>query len=100
MLAFGESNRWYVGSRNQEVQHTALKGRSGKYLGEKFGGLAQGVAAGFKAHGAIFGDVDFEDGVAFGEDAIPFGEGQADGLALCMTVGVNGVADEVGRCFG
>ena len=73
-----------------------FEGPVGKVLGEKLSGLAQGIAAGFKAHGAVFGDVDFEDGIALGEDAIPFGAGEANGSALGMAVGVNGVADDVG----
>lgn len=65
-------------------------------FGEEFGDLAEGVAAIFKCHGSVFGDVNFEDGIAFGEDAIPVGSREADRLALCVAVGVYGVADDMG----
>ena len=48
-----------------------FEGAVGKVFGEEFGDLAKGVAAFFKFHWSVFGDVNFEDGIAFGEDAIP-----------------------------
>ena len=69
-------------------------------FGEEFGDLTEGFAAIFKCHWSVFGDVNFEDGIAFGEDAIPVGSREADRLALCVAVGVYGVADDMGRGFG
>lgn len=69
-------------------------------FGEEFGDLAEGVAAQIKCHWSVFGDVNFEDGVAFGEDAIPVRSREADRLALRMAVGVYGIADDMGRGFG
>ncbi len=69
-------------------------------FGEEFGDLAEGVATIFKCHGSVFGDVNFEDGIALGEDAIPVRAREVDRLALCVAVGVYGVADDMGRGFG
>ena len=69
-------------------------------FGKEFGDLAEGVAAIFKCHWSVFGDVNFEDGIAFGENAIPVRAREADWLALCVAVGVYGIADDVGRGFG
>ena len=77
-----------------------FEGAVGEVFGKKFSDMAEGVAAIFKSHWSVFGDVNFEDGVAFGEDAIPVRTREADRLALCMAVGVNGIADNMGRGFG
>lgn len=77
-----------------------FEGTVGEVFGEEFGDLAEGVAAVVKSHWSVFGDVNFEDGIAFGEDAIPVGAREADWLALCVAVGVYGVADDMGRGFG
>ena len=69
-------------------------------LGKEFGDLTEGFAAIFKCHWSVFWDVYFEDGIAFGEDAIPVGAREADWLALCVAVGVYGVAGDMGRGFG
>ena len=77
-----------------------FEGTVGEVFGEEFGDLSEGVAAIFKCHWSVFGDVNFEDGIAFGEDAIPVRAWEADRLALCVAVGVYGVADDMGRGFG
>ncbi len=77
-----------------------FEGAVGEVFGKEFGDLAEGVAAIFKCHWSVFGDVYFENGIAFGEDAIPLGMREADGLALCVAIWVYGVADDVGRGFG
>ena len=77
-----------------------FEGAVGEVFGKEFGDLAEGVAAIFKCHGSVFGDVNFEDGIAFGEDAIPVGAREADRLALCVAVGVYGVAGDMGRGLG
>ena len=77
-----------------------FEGTVGEVFGEEFGDLAEGVAAICKCHWSVFGDVNFEDGIAFGEDAIPVRAREADRLALCMAVGVYGIADDMGRGFG
>ena len=69
-------------------------------FGKEFSDLTEGVAAIFKCHWSVFGDVNFEDGIAFGEDAIPVRTREADRLALCVAVGVYGIADDMGRGFG
>ena len=50
-----------------------LEGTVGEVFGEEFGDLTEGFAAIFKCHWSVFWDVNFEDGIAFGEDAIPVG---------------------------
>ncbi len=77
-----------------------FEGAIGEVFGEEFGDLAEGVAAQIKSHWSVFGDVNFEDGIAFDEDAIPLGTREADRLALCVAVGVYGVAGDMGRGFG
>ena len=77
-----------------------FEGTVGEAFGKEFGDLAERVAAIFKCHWSVFGDVNFEDGIAFGEDAIPVRAREADWLALCVAVGVYGIADDVGRGFG
>ena len=77
-----------------------FEGTVGEVFGKKFGDLAEGIAAIFKFHWSVFGDVNFEDGVTFDEDAIPAGTREANWLALCMAVGVNGIAGDMGRGFG
>ena len=77
-----------------------FEGAVGEVFGKKIGDMAEGVAAIFKFHWSVFGDVNFEDGIASGEDAIPLRTREADRLALCMAVGVNGIADNMGRGFG
>ena len=73
-----------------------FEGTIWEVFGEEFGDLAKGVAAVVKCHWSVFGDVYFEDGIAFGEDAIPVRAREADWLVLCMAVGVYGVADDMG----
>lgn len=77
-----------------------FEGAVGEVFGKEFGDLAEGVAAIFKCHWSVFGDVNFEDGIAFGEDAIPVRAREADWSALCVAVGVYGIADDMGRGFG
>ncbi len=77
-----------------------FEGAVGEVFGKEFGDLAEGFAAIFKCHWSVFGDVNFEDGIAFGEDAIPVGAREADRLALCVAVGVYGVAGDMGRGLG
>ncbi len=77
-----------------------FEGAVGEVFWEEFGDLSEGVAAIFKFHGAVFGDVNFEDGIAFGEDAIPVRAREADRLALCVAIWVYGMADDMGRGFG
>ena len=77
-----------------------FEGAVGEVFGEEFSDLAEGVTAIFKCHWSIFGDVNFEDGIAFSEDAMPVGTREADWLALCVAVGVYGVAGDMGRGFG
>ena len=77
-----------------------FEGAIGEVFGEEFGDLAEGIAAIVKSHWAIFGDVYFEDGVAFGKDAIPVRTREVDRLALCVAVGVYGIADDMGRGLG
>lgn len=77
-----------------------FEGAVGEVFGKEFGDLTEGVATIFKCHWSVFWDVYFEDGIAFGEDAIPVGAREADRLALCVAVGVYGVADDMGRGFG
>ena len=77
-----------------------FEGAVGEVFGEEFSDLAEGVAAVVKCHWSVFGDVNFEDGIAFGEYAIPVGTREADRLALCVAVGVYGVAGDMGCSFG
>ena len=77
-----------------------FEGAVGEVFGEEFGDLAEGVAAIFKCHWSVFGDVNFEDGIAFGENAMPVRAREADWLALCVAVGVYGIADDVDGGFG
>ena len=77
-----------------------FEGTVGEVFGKEFGDLAEGVAAIVKCHWSVFGDVNFEDGIAFGEDAIPLRAREADWSALCMAVGVYGIAGDVDRSFG
>ena len=77
-----------------------FEGVVGEVFGKEFGDLSEGVAAIFKCHWSVFGDVNFEDGIAFGEDAIPVRAREADWSALCMAVGVYGIAGDMGRGFG
>ena len=77
-----------------------FEGTVGEVFGEEFGDLAERVATIFKCHWSVFGDVNFEDGIAFGEDATPVRTREADRLALCVSVGVYGVADDMGGGFG
>ena len=68
-------------------------------FGKEFRDLAERVAAIFKCHWSVFGDVNFEYWIAFGEDAIPVRAWEADWLVLCVAVRVYGVADDMGRGF-
>ena len=77
-----------------------FEGTVGEVFGKKFSDLAEGIAAIFKFHWSVFGDVNFEDGVTFDEGAIPAGTREANWLALRMAVGVNGIAGDMGRGFG
>ena len=77
-----------------------FEGVVGEVFGKEFGDLAEGVAAIFKCHWSVFGDVNFEDGIAFGEDAIPVRAREADRLALCVAVWGYGIADDMGGGFG